>query len=471
MDWETVVGLEVHVELATRSKMFCGCEAAFGRPPNSCCCPVCAGLPGALPSLNGRAVELAVTAALALGCEVERNTRFDRKNYCYPDLPKAYQISQLYLPLGRKGRVELDNRCIGIHELHMEEDAGKLSHGADGLTRIDFNRSGVPLIEIVTEPELHSGEEAVACLEHLREVLRATGVSDCRMEEGSLRCDVNLSVRPAGSRTLGTRTEMKNLGSFRAVAQAIGFESSRQMALLEGGGQVERQTLRWDEQRGEAIPLRGKETAADYRYFPEPDLPPLVLEREWVEGLRARLPELPAARRARYRRDWGLSGEACRLLTSHPALSAFFEELVALGTEPGQGAKWLLGPVLGALHSRELEPDGMALRPSTLACLLARVSEGRLSRPAALQVLEGLFDSDGDVDAYVQAHGLEQSDDPAPVTEAVAWVLAQHPGPAADYRAGKGKALGFLVGQVMRRLGSRADPALVNRLLKQALEA
>lgn len=470
MEWETVVGLEVHVELATRTKMFCSCPAAFGHPPNTCCCPVCAGLPGALPTLNRRAVELAVRAALALDCTINRHTRFDRKHYCYPDLPKACQISQISLPLGWGGAVDIGSRHIGIHELHMEEDAGKLTHGADGLTRIDLNRCGIPLIEIVTCPDIRTGEEAVACLETLREILQALGVSDCKMQEGSLRCDVNLSVRPAGSSSLGTRTEMKNLGSFRAVAQAIVQEGRRQIAVLEGGGQVVQETRRWDEERGKSLPMRSKGGRAHYRCFPEPDLPPLRLEEAWLAQMWADMPELPAAKRMRYRVLWGLSEEECRLLTAHPALSRFFEQLVDLEVSPRQGANWMLGPLLGALNSRRLAPDEMALTPPTLARLLGRVAEGRISRPAARQVLEGIFDTDGDVDAYIQAHGLEQVDDPAVVAEAVARVLAECPKSVEDYRAGKNKVLGFLVGQVMRALVGRADPNLVRRLLREELD-
>ena len=302
MNWETVIGLETHVELATKSKIFCACTTAFGGAPNTHCCPVCTGMPGALPVLNGKVVEYAVRAALALGCTVTRYSRFDRKNYFYPDLPKAYQISQLYLPIGRDGTVEVGGRTVGIHELHMEEDAGKLIHDPwTEQTKIDYNRCGVPLIEIVTEPDFRTAEEVVAYLEWLRETLQYLGVSDCKMQEGSLRCDVNLSVRPAGSDTLGTRTELKNLSSFKAIRRAIYYEARRQIERLEAGGRVVQETRRWDENKDASYPMRSKEDAQDYRYFPEPDLPPLELSEAYIQALRASQPELATAKRARYR--------------------------------------------------------------------------------------------------------------------------------------------------------------------------
>ena len=471
MTWETVIGLETHVELATESKLFCACAAAFGGEPNTRCCPVCMGLPGTLPVLNEKAVELAARAALALGCGVSPVSRFDRKNYFYPDLPKAYQISQLYAPLARNGTVELEGgQSIRICELHLEEDAGKLTHDpAGGRTRIDFNRCGVPLIEIVTQPDFRDAETVLAYLERLRETLQYLGVSDCKMQEGSLRCDVNLSVRPAGSAGLGVRTEMKNLGSFRAVSRAIAYEARRQIRVLEAGGAVVQETRRWDEDREVTLPMRSKEDARDYRYFPDPDLPPVALDGAWLDRLRREQPELAHERRSRYRRDWGLSAADGAVLTGQRALADFFEALVALGTDPKQGANWVMGEVLAALSARRLEAAQMPLTPPTLARLIALVGEGKLNRNTAVKVFEAVFDADGDVDEYVRTHGLEQVSDAALVAAAAEKVLAANPRPAADWRAGKEQAFGFLVGQVMRELKGRADPAAVHRALREAL--
>ena len=469
MTWETVIGLETHVELATASKLFCPCTTAFGGPPNTHCCPVCMGLPGALPVLNEKAVELAVQAGLALGCTVTRSSRFDRKNYFYPDLPKAYQISQLYAPIARDGALDIGGgRTVRIHELHLEEDAGKLVHDG-GVTRCDYNRCGIPLIEIVTEPDLRTAGEAVSYLERLKETLQYLGVSDCRMQEGSLRCDVNLSVRPAGSDRLGTRTEMKNLGSFRAVSRAIAWESARQTALLEAGGAVAQETRRWDEDREASFAMRAKENAQDYRYFPEPDLPPLELSGAYLERLRAGQPELAAAKRERYQADWGLPAYDTEMLTSQRALAEFFEQVVALGTDPKQAANWIMGEVLGALSAHGLEAGDMELTPPTLARLIRLVGEGKLNRNTAVKVFEAVFETDGDVDEYVRAHGLEQVSDANLVARVVEEVLAANEKSVADYRAGKEKAFGFLVGQVMRRLKGQAAPAVVHQALREKL--
>lgn len=474
MTWETVIGLETHVELATRTKIFCSCTTAFGGSPNTHCCPVCTGMPGTLPVLNRRALELAVKAGLALNCEITRYSKFDRKNYFYPDLPKAYQISQLYLPIARDGALEIHTQAGGktirIHELHMEEDAGKLSHDpGTGLTRIDYNRCGVPLIEIVTEPDFRTADEVIAYLEKLKETLQYLGVSDCKMQEGSLRCDVNLSVRPLGSGELGVRTEMKNLSSFKAIVRAIGWEAGRQVALIEEGGQVVQETRRWDEDRNVSLSMRSKEDARDYRYFPEPDLPPIELSQAYLEELRAEQSELAEAKRERYQGEYGLPEYDSRMITSDRVLAAFFEELVALGTPPKQGANWIMGEVLGALSQRAMEPRDMKLTPPTLARLIARVEEGRLNRNTAVKVFEAVFDTDGDVDGYVAEHGLEQVNDDGLVRGIAASVLGANPQSVADYKGGREKALGFLVGQVMRELKGRADPRSVNRILKELL--
>lgn len=470
MNWEIVMGLETHVELSTESKIFCACSTSFGAAPNRQCCPVCMGLPGALPVLNEKVVEYGVKVGLALGCSITPVSRFDRKNYFYPDLPKGYQISQLYAPLCRNGRVEVAGTSIGIHEIHMEEDAGKLYHDPQsGETLCDFNRCGVPLLEIVTEPDFRTAEQVVAYLELLRERLQYLGVSDGKMEEGSLRCDVNLSVRPVGSDTLGTRTEMKNLGSFKAIARAIQYESQRQIALLERGERVVQETRRFDEERGETFSMRSKEEARDYRYFPEPDLPPVVLSQEYIQDIRDHLPELGEEKRRRYAQQYQLPDYDCQMVTSHPVLARFFEELIALGTPPKQGANWIMGEVLGALSARSLSPEGLTITPKTLARLIQLVGEGKLNRNTAVKVFEAVFDTDGDVDEYVSAHGLEQVQDVELVENTVAQVLEGNPQSVADWRGGKEKAFGFLVGQTMRKLQGKADPQTVRRVLLERL--
>lgn len=474
MRWETVIGLETHVELATRTKIFCSCTTAFGGAPNAHCCPVCTGMPGTLPVLNRKALEFAVKAGLALNCGITRYSKFDRKNYFYPDLPKAYQISQLYLPIARDGAVSIrtaaGDKTIRIRELHMEEDAGKLSHDpGTGLTRIDYNRCGVPLIEIVTEPDFRTADEATAYLEKLKETLQYLGVSDCKMQEGSLRCDVNLSVRPMGSGELGTRTEMKNLNSFKAIARAIGYEAKRQIKLIEEGKRVVQETRRWDENMGATYAMRSKENAQDYRYFPEPDIPPIELSQAYLEDLRSAQPELAEAKRIRYQAEYGLTEYDSRMITSDSVLARFFEALVELGAPPKQGANWIMGEVLGALSARGMEPKDMKLTPATLARLIALVGDGRLNRNTAVKVFEAVFDSDGDVDAYVKAHGLEQVNDDGLVRETAARVLEKHPQSVADYQDGKEKVLGFLVGQVMRELKGKANPQSANRILKELL--
>ena len=464
------MGLETHVELSTESKIFCSCSTAFGGAPNSQCCPVCMGLPGALPVLNEKVVEYGVKVGLALGCTITPVSRFDRKNYFYPDLPKGYQISQLYAPLCRNGRVEVAGATIGIHEIHMEEDAGKLYHDSEtGETRCDFNRCGVPLLEIVTEPDFRTAQQVVAYLELLREHLQYLGVSDGKMEEGSLRCDVNLSVRPVGCDTLGTRTEMKNLGSFKVIARAIAYESQRQIALLERGERVAQETRRFDEEKGETFSMRSKEEARDYRYFPEPDLPPVVLSQEYIKHIRDHLPELGEAKRRRYAQEYQLPEYDGQMVTSHPALARFFEELVGLGVPPKQGANWIMGEVLGALSERGLSPEQLPVPPKTLARLIALVAEGKLNRNTAVKVFQAVFDTDEDVDEYVAAHHLEQVQDVELVEKTVALVLEDNPRSVADYRGGKEKAFGFLVGQTMGRLQGKADPHTVRRVLLEQL--
>ena len=471
MTWETVIGLETHVELATKTKIFCGCTTAFGGAPNTHCCPVCTGMPGTLPVLNRSVLDFAVKAGLALGCSITKYSKFDRKNYFYPDLPKAYQISQLYLPICRDGAVPISTgKTIRIHEIHMEEDAGKLVHDPwIDQTRADYNRCGVPLIEIVTEPDFRTADEVIAYLEKLKETLQYLGVSDCKMQEGSLRCDVNLSVRPAGSTELGTRTEMKNLNSFKAIARAIDYEAKRQIELIEEGKRVVQETRRWDENKDATYAMRSKENAQDYRYFPEPDIPPIELTDEYLDGVRAAQPELAEEKRARYQAEYGLPEYDCKMITSDKALADLFEALVARGAAPKQGANWIMGEVLGALSARAMEPKDMKLTADTLARLIALVAEGKLNRNTAVKVFEAVFDDNGDVDAYVKAHGLEQVSDAGLVEEVVGRVLAANPQSVADFKGGKEKAFGFLVGQTMRELKGKADPRVVNETLRKKL--
>ena len=471
MTWETVIGLETHVELATKTKIFCGCTTAFGGAPNTHCCPVCTGMPGTLPVLNRSVLDFAVKAGLALGCSITKYSKFDRKNYFYPDLPKAYQISQLYLPICRDGAVPISTgKTIRIHEIHMEEDAGKLVHDPwIDQTRADYNRCGVPLIEIVTEPDFRTADEVIAYLEKLKETLQYLGVSDCKMQEGSLRCDVNLSVRPAGSKELGTRTEMKNLNSFKAIARAIDYEAKRQIELIEEGKRVVQETRRWDENKDATYAMRSKENAQDYRYFPEPDIPPIELTDEYLDGVRAAQPELAEEKRARYQAEYGLPEYDCKMITSDKALADLFETLVARGAAPKQGANWIMGEVLGALSTRAMEPKDMKLTADTLARLIALVAEGKLNRNTAVKVFEAVFDDNGDVDAYVKAHGLEQVSDAGLVEEVVGRVLAANPQSVADFKGGKEKAFGFLVGQTMRELKGKADPRVVNETLRKKL--
>lgn len=474
MKWETVIGLETHVELATERKLFCSCSAAFGAPLNQNCCPLCLGEPGARPVLNEQAVELAVRGALALGCRVEPVSAFDRKHYSSPDLPRGYQITQFYRPLARDGAVRFTaengrERVARIAELHLEDDAGRLFHDWEGgHTRVDFNRSGVPLIEIVTQPDFSTGDEVVAYLEQLRSVLTYLGVSDCKLQEGSLRCDVNLSVRPAGSTQLGTRTEMKNLGSFRAIRKAVAFERERQIALLEAGGQVAQETRRWDEDAERSLPMRAKENARDYRYCPEPDLPELVLSREWVDGLRRQQPELAAQKRVRYMEQMGLSDYEADTLTRERELAEYFEQVVAHGASPKQAAVWIMGQVLRQLSQRGLSPGQIPLLPAVLARIIGLVDRGTVNRNTAVEVFDAVFEG-GDPERYIADRGLEQVSDVEAVRAAVEQVLQQNPQAAQEFREGKEKTFGFLVGQTMRTLQGRADPALVRCFLREKL--
>ena len=476
MTWETVIGLETHVELATRTKIFCSCTTAFGGDPNTHCCPVCTGMPGTLPVMNKAVMRYATKAGLALNCDITRYHKFDRKNYFYPDLPKAYQISQLYLPIAKNGKVPIElpsgeEKVIRIHEMHMEEDAGKLVHDPwIDQTRADYNRCGVPLIEIVTEPDFRSAEEVIAYLEKLKSTLEYLGVSDCKMQEGSLRCDVNLSVRPAGSTEMGTRTEMKNINSFKAIARAIAYESRRQIELIQEGKRVVQETRRWDENKDATFSMRSKENAQDYRYFPEPDIPPMEITDDYLDSARKELPEMAQEKKHRYVAQFGLPEYDAGMITGQKALADFFEAAVELGGAPKEVANWIMGEVLRTLKEKALEAKQMPLSPATLVKLLALVKQGKINRNTAVEVFGAIWDTDGDPEAYVREHGLEQVSDAGLVESVVEQVFADNPKSIADYQAGKQKAFGFLVGQTMKQLKGKADPKVVNQVIREKLE-
>lgn len=477
-DYEAVIGLEIHVELKTESKIFCSSSAHFGGAPNTHICPVCLGLPGVLPVLNKKVVEYAIRAALALNCEIARFCKFDRKNYYYPDLPKNYQISQYDLPLAQNGYLEIETengrKRIGILRIHMEEDAGKLLHQGTVTTTpyslVDYNRTGVPLLEIVSAPDMRTPEEARAYAEKLRSVIQFTGISDCKMEEGSLRVDANVSVRPVGSREFGVKTEIKNVNSFRALQKALAYEIERQIAILEEGGEVVQETRTWDEGKGITLPLRSKEEAHDYRYFPEPDLPPLVISQEWVEEIYRSLPELPDARRERYIAEYGLPAYDAGVLTATKEIGDYFEECVKLYPHPKTVSNWVMGELLRLLNATNTEITASPVRPAQLAALLKLIDDGTISGKIAKTVFEEMFNTGKDPETIVKEQGLVQISDEAMLKKVVQEVIAANPKVVADYKQGKEKALGFLVGQVMKATQGKANPALVNRLLKEALQ-
>ena len=468
-EYETVIGLEVHVELATKTKIFCGCPTAFGGAPNTHTCPVCTGMPGSLPVLNKQVVEYAMAVGLATNCTITQYCKFDRKNYFYPDNPQNYQISQLYLPICRDGGVEIETpagkKTIGIHEIHMEEDAGKLIHDEWGdCSLVDYNRSGVPLIEIVSEPDMRSVEEVISYLEKLRMIIQYLGAYDC-----SMRADVNLSVREAGAVQFGTRTEMKNLNSFKAIARAIEHEKNRQVDLLMEGKKVVQETRRLDDAKEYSYAMRSKEDAQDYRYFPEPDLVPLVISDAWIAEVKARQPELRTEKMARYKQEYGLPDYDTEIITGSKHLADLFEAAARLCGKPKKVSNWLMGETMRLLKEEEMEPEELKFSPEHLAKLVDLTEAWSINSTVAKEVFEKMFHEDIDPDAYVEEHGLKTVNDEGALRAAIAQVIEENPQSVADYRNGKEKAIGFLVGQTMKAMKGKANPGLVNQILKELL--
>lgn len=471
--YETVVGLEVHVELHTKSKIFCGCSTSFGAPPNTHTCPVCLGHPGVLPVLNRQAVEYAMKAAMALNCEIAEWSKFDRKNYFYPDSPKAYQISQYDQPIGENGWIDIEvdgkTKRIGITRLHLEEDAGKLTHTGDG-SLADFNRVGTPLVEIVSEPDIRSPEEAKAYLEKLRAIMLYCDVSDVKMEEGSMRCDANISIRPYGQEKFGTRAELKNMNSFRGVQRGLEYEELRQADVLDGGGQVVQETRRWDEAQGKTFSMRSKEEAHDYRYFPDPDLVRMHLDDEWKARVRASIPELPDARQARYIAEYGLSSYDAGVLTASMKLANFFEDSLKYTSDAKASANWIMGDLLGYLNANNLELDDVKITSQGLGEMIQLIEKGTISTKIAKTVFKGTLETGKSPAQIVEEQGLVQISDEGAIVAIVDQIIAANPQSVEDFRAGKDKAIGFLVGQIMKETKGKANPGLVNKLLMERLK-
>ncbi len=471
-----MIGLEVHVELLTKTKMFCRCSSRFGDPPNTNICPACLGLPGSLPLANMEAVRLATRAAIALNCSINLSSRFDRKNYFYPDLPKGYQVTQFYEPLAQSGYIQIDSplKKIRINRVHIEEDAGKSIHAGDEIitaeySLVDFNRSGVPLIEIVSEPDMSSPDEARQYLEKLQRVLKFAGVSDVKMEEGSMRVDCNISVKPKGSEVPGTPCEMKNLSSFRAVGRALAYEFERQKCVLEQGGTVVRETRHWDEAEQVTKVLRTKETSDDYRYFPDPDLPMLDLNHEFIEEVRKNMPKLPDEIVSYYVDELGLPEYDARVLTADPLLSGFFDKCVSLGAEPKAASNWIMVELLGYMKAEGISYENIPLSPEYLVSMLELIDKGVISGKIAKDILVIMIETGKDPRTIVKERGLEQISDEESLAGIIDEVIAGHPSVVEQIRAGKNKAVGFLVGQVMKRTKGKANPAKVNVMLKDKL--
>ena len=473
--YETVIGLEVHVELATRTKIFCGCSTAFGGAPNTHTCPVCTGMPGSLPVLNKKVVDYALRVGLAANCKINQLCKFDRKNYFYPDNPQNYQISQLYLPICHDGYVEIDTAAgkkkIGIHEIHMEEDAGKLIHDEwEDCSLVDYNRSGVPLIEIVSEPDMRSAEEVIAYLEKLRMMIQYLGASDCKLQEGSMRADVNLSVREVGSEKFGTRTEMKNLNSFKAIAHAIEGERQRQIELIEEGKQVVQETRRWDDNKEHSYAMRSKEDAQDYRYFPEPDLVPIVISDEWIEKIKSQQPELRTEKLERYKEQFDIPQYDAEIITGSKKMADLFEATTAICEKPKKVANWLIGETFRLMKDNGMEPEDLTFSPENLAKLIDLAEAGTINSSVAKDVFKQIFHEDIDPEKYVEEHGLKMVNDEGALRETAAKVIADNPQAVADFKGGKEKAIGALLGQTMRAMKGKANPGMVNQVLRELLK-
>lgn len=474
-EYETIIGLEVHIELGTKTKIFCGCSTEFGGEPNTHTCPVCTGMPGSLPVLNKKVVEYALKAGIALNCKVNQYSRFDRKNYFYPDNPQNYQISQLYLPICYDGEVEIEAgaviKKVRIHEMHMEEDAGKLIHDEwEDCSLVDYNRSGVPLIEIVSEPDMRSAEEVIAYLEKLRFTMQYLGISDCKLQEGSMRADVNLSVREVGSNQLGTRTEMKNLNSFKAIARAIEGERERQIELLEEGRPVIQETRRWDDNKEYSYAMRSKEDAKDYRYFPDPDLPPVHISDEWMKEIKEAQPEFREAKKERYQKQYGLSVYDAGILTESKNLAELFEQVVEIYGDAKKTANWFMGEVLRLMKETGTEPEKVRFTPAYMAELLSMADKKEISPQNAKKVFEKIFEEDINPVLYIEEKGLKIIKDDHLLQTVLQRVLDENPGPLEELLSGKEKVFGFFVGQMMRELKGKADPASVRKALASEME-
>ena len=473
-DYEVIIGLEVHAELKTNTKMYCNCSTEFGADPNTHCCPICTGMPGVLPVLNKKVVEFATKAGLATNCEISRFSKQDRKNYFYPDLPKAFQTSQYDLPLCIGGHLDInvngEQKRIGITRIHIEEDAGKLIHDAyTGDTLVDMNRCAVPLIEIVSEPDIRSADEAVAYMQTLKSILEYLDVCDCKMQEGSLRCDVNLSVRPRGQKEFGTRTETKNLNSFKAIHNSIEFEIKRQIEEVENGGKIYQETRRWDDAKGIGYAMRTKEDAHDYRYFPEPDLAPIVLSEEYIQNLKDNLPEMPHIKKERYMKDFDLPEYDADILTSSIKTAKFFEEANDICNNPKAVSNWIMGDFTRMLNEKEIEIDESKVTAQNLAELISLIDKGTISSKIAKQVFEDMFETGENAKDIVEKKGLVQMSDEGAIKEIVQKVVDANPQSIADYKAGKDRAIGFLVGQIMKETKGKANPQIVNKLLLEII--